>query len=89
MQKLPWKGQYNDVFSFAMEITEITIFLEIANGIHRFITSVRSYFFLLKLQAMEANIKQWSNETLTMTSTKKQWSDEAFNAGKEIEAMKH
>jgi hypothetical protein len=35
---------------------------------------------------MEAN--SWSDKTLITEKKIKQWSDEAFNAGKEIEAMK-
>jgi hypothetical protein len=45
LSKTSVKAKTTKFFDFAMEITEITIFLEIALGIHRFIASKREYVF--------------------------------------------
>ncbi len=75
--------------AFAMEITEITNFFGNCQW-----NSLLHRFFALILFFVKA-LRQWSRIREAMKRWNvnygrklKQWSDEAFNAGKEIEAMK-
>ncbi len=84
------KGKDNDVYNFARETTERTNFFgnyQWNSSLHRFCALI--FFFVKALrqwwQIREA-MKWWN---INYGKKLKQWSDEAFNAGKEIEAMKH
>ncbi len=77
-------------FGFAPEITEITIYFgncQWNSWLHHFYALILFFVKALRQwrQIQEAK-KRWNGN---YGKNLKQWSDEAFNAGKEIEAMKH
>jgi hypothetical protein len=84
------KAKMTMFFGFATEITEIMNFFgnrQWNSSLHHFYALI---FFCIKAlrqwrQIQEA-LKRWN---FNYDKKLKQWSDEAFNAGKEIEVMKH
>jgi hypothetical protein len=86
-----WRQRRRCFSVLLLNLWKYRFFLEIANGIHRFIASSLlcvNIFFVKALrqwrQIWEA-MKRWN---VKYGKKLEQWSDEAFNAGKEIEAMK-